>query len=1415
MKLHFLKSMNMTAVMRVFFLCVLVSGLAGTVCSPAQAAVYYVKQGATGLNDGTSWGNAFTGLQSALTSTSLLSGDEIWVAAGTYSPGISSVDSFSLVQGVGIYGGFSGTETSLSERNWTGNVTILNGVNGGNSNEHVVRCSTVDSSAVLDGFTIRGGASSQGGGLYNSGGSPTIRNCIFTANGAAQGAGIYNNGGSPTIENCTFTENTAFDGAGIYNNGGSPTIENCTFTANTATDIEGGGIGGGIFNYNSSPIIKGCTFSGNSAFSYGGGIHNEGSGNPSVNNCTFSGNTANSEGGGVFNYNSILNIRNSTFIGNIAPDNGGGIFNTGTLTVYNTIVADNSGSYDLYNLSPGTVTSNYNIVESMFDYPSGINDIIGNQTSLNIAPLADNGGPTQTHALLSGSIAIDAGNPSATDLPSYDQRGEGFDRVKNGRVDIGAYEIDPPDMNISQSGTSIARGGSFDFGDAVINTDSVPVVFLISNTGTADLLLSGTPSKISISGTNALEFVIDETSLISPIPGSGNSTFSVTFTPVGEGIKTASIFIANNDADENPYVVNLTGTGTAVNIPPVILHLDGDMVTYTGLPIGLDQGNDAAVTDANNSNFIYGYLSAEILGGDANDVLEISNDADGDGNSGTGIFADASNTVFYNNIPVGYIGIDFVNTVLKVFFETANANADAVTAAMVGDLIRAVRYSSTVAPTGTASKSVSFKLYDGAEYSLPATVTVSFGQRYRLTVSISGSGSVSGSGIACPSDCYEDFPAGEIVSLTAYPYSGYILSGWSGVMGSSGNSASVKMDSDKVVTVIFIPDSSYPPDPYPTDLCPYDPNKTEPGICGCGVADTDTDGDGTADCKDNCPNDPAKTEPGICGCGVSDTDTDGDGLADCKDQCPTDSNKTEPGICGCGVSDTDTDGDGTADCKDQCLNDPAKTEPGICGCGISDADTDGDGTADCKDQCLNDPAKTEPGICGCGVADADTDGDGTSDCKDQCLNDAAKTEPGICGCGVSDADTDGDGTADCKDLCPDDPDKTAPGVCGCGISDADKNGDGSPDCINNKEPDPPKPLNPKNKIYPPGPITLKTAPYSDPEGDTHLETLWVVYRTDNSCGETVEEHASATDLTEYTVTGLLPGLRYGWKAGFRDSGSSRVSWSEEQTLIVGENVTDETVRSNPGTQVSDYRMFSFPYLPEDPASETILSGMIGESYDTRYFRIGTYDPQTGEYIEYGPDLEFEPGRAYWFLTRNGGDIPQTGAPVTTGENVNVKLGFDPSAGGGWNMVAAPNSADYLWYDVEIVIGSACKSIRIADLPEDNPYISKKLWQWNEDGYSSDADRLEKGKGYWVKVKQQGIWLKFRADKQIMLSDAKISGSDLSNSIGKRIWRKMAPDSAHADEEDSPPMPPGGFAENGNSADSGGGGGCFIRTAREK
>ncbi len=288
------------------------------------------------------------------------------------------------------------------------------------------------------------------------------------------------------------------------------------------------------------------------------------------------------------------------------------------------------------------------------------------------------------------------------------------------------------------------------------------------------------------------------------------------------------------------------------------------------------------------------------------------------------------------------------------------------------------------------------------------------------------------------------------------------------------------------------------------DGCPNDPNKTEPGDCGCGTPDDDSDGDGTGDCIDGCPNDPNKTAPGICGCGTPDTDSDGDGTANCNDNCPNDPDKVEPGECGCGTPDVDTDTDGTLDCNDGCPNDPNKVAPGECGCGKPDVDSDTDGILDCDDNCPDhaNNGQEDGDLDGAGDAcdncpddenadQADGDDDGVGDVCDNCPEDSNNGQADedtdgvgdecdncdeVANPGQDDSDTDGvgddcdncrndpnpeqtdsdsDGVGDECDGCPEDPNKTEPGVCGCGNPETgDGDTDGVADCIDNCPSDP-------------------------------------------------------------------------------------------------------------------------------------------------------------------------------------------------------------------------------------------------------------------------------------------------------------------------------------------------------------------------
>jgi|GEM_PF-6459373 len=332
--------------------------------------IWYVKGDAVGGDDGMSWSNAFAHLQDAINTAN--PGDEIWVAAGTYTPSASDrAISFVLNNQVKLYGGFQGTESNRSQRDWEANPTILSGDLYNNDSTHVssaeatrsdnsfhvvYAASIVDETAILDGFIIRGGnanaawPNSNGAGLYCEGGfsgqsSPTIQNCVFEENSAAfLGGAIFSYGAfggdsSPSIMGCTFRNNVAdISGGAIYNYGFSgksnPVLNQCIFESNRTNDS-----GGALYNYGDSgeshPTLNECVFLSNQSL-VGGAIVNDGSAgssNPILNACSFTNNTAINFGGAVYNDGEMAGETNPTFIqcdfsGNNASI-GGAIYNDG------------------------------------------------------------------------------------------------------------------------------------------------------------------------------------------------------------------------------------------------------------------------------------------------------------------------------------------------------------------------------------------------------------------------------------------------------------------------------------------------------------------------------------------------------------------------------------------------------------------------------------------------------------------------------------------------------------------------------------------------------------------------------------------------------------------------------------------------------------------------------------------------------------------------------------------------------------------------------------------------------------------------------------------------------------------------------------------------------------------------------
>ena len=206
-----------------------------------ERGVIYVNSAATGANNGATWANAFTDLKAALTSATAT--DEVWVAAGAYSPSASDASqSFTVAAGVGLFGGFNGTETTRDARDWTVNRVTLNGA--GLIRNILIANGT---GGVIDGFIVTGANangpvfpnSQAGGGLCLISSSPSVRNCVFVNNTATYaGAAIYCQGSSsPRVENCLFINNAAQFGGAIECESGTtaPTIVNCSFTGNTAS----------------------------------------------------------------------------------------------------------------------------------------------------------------------------------------------------------------------------------------------------------------------------------------------------------------------------------------------------------------------------------------------------------------------------------------------------------------------------------------------------------------------------------------------------------------------------------------------------------------------------------------------------------------------------------------------------------------------------------------------------------------------------------------------------------------------------------------------------------------------------------------------------------------------------------------------------------------------------------------------------------------------------------------------------------------------------------------------------------------------------------------------------------------------------------------------------------------------------
>jgi predicted outer membrane repeat protein len=305
--------------------------------------IIYVDDDAGDDGDGTSWASAYVDLNQALENA--VSGSQIWVARGSYVPtdDIDRFAAFVMKEGVAIYGGFSGAETALEERDWETNSTVLSGDIGvagdGSDNAYHVVFGASDSS--LDGFIIRGGMAdgefdqSRGGGLLcDRQASPWIVNCTFESNEADEGGAIAcNEYAAPVVENCTISGNRAQSGGGILFRTGPDDRElgakllDVELFDNIAEDR-----GGAVFiDYGAWPSFTRCTLSGNVSNGNGGGVYVDNNSSQLArieavfDSCFITGNATGLRGGAFAVYEGRVFLKDTTVTNNIAVSGGGGI----------------------------------------------------------------------------------------------------------------------------------------------------------------------------------------------------------------------------------------------------------------------------------------------------------------------------------------------------------------------------------------------------------------------------------------------------------------------------------------------------------------------------------------------------------------------------------------------------------------------------------------------------------------------------------------------------------------------------------------------------------------------------------------------------------------------------------------------------------------------------------------------------------------------------------------------------------------------------------------------------------------------------------------------------------------------------------------------------------------------------------